>query len=50
MMPSLNWHDLDSFEPGEFYRQVESGKTVQFVGVASMPEVEGGDVGVFRFV
>jgi len=50
MMPSLNWHDLDSFEPGEFYRQVESGKTVQFVGVASMPEVDGGDVGVFRFV
>ena len=49
-MPSLNWHDLDSFEPGAFYRQMESGKTVQFVGVASMPEVDGGDVGVFRFV
>src|SRR5438874_3220143 len=49
-MPSLNWHDLDSFEPGAFYRQVESDKTVQFVGVASMPEVDGGDVGVFRFV
>jgi hypothetical protein len=50
MMPSLTWHDLDSFESGAFYRQVESGKTVQFVGVASMPEVDGGDVGVFRFV
>ena len=49
-MPPLNWHDLDSFETGAFYRQVESGKTVQFVGVASMPEVDGGDVGVFRFV
>src|SRR6266516_4761826 len=50
MMPSLNWHDLDSFEPGAFYRQMESGKTVQFVGVASMPELDGEDVGVFRFV
>jgi len=50
MMPPLNWHDLDSFEPGAFYQQVESGKTVQFVGVALMPEVDGGDVGVFRFV
>ena len=41
-MPSLNWHDLDSFEPGEFYRQVESGKTVQFVGVnAGAGEVHG---------
>src|SRR5260370_21471180 len=49
-MPSLNWHDLDSFERGAFYRQVESDKTVQFVGVASMPEVDGGDVGVFRFL
>ena len=48
-MPSLNWHDLESFEQ-ELYRQVESDKTVQFVGVASMPEVDGGDVGVFRFV
>src|ERR1700716_4092236 len=46
-MPSLNWHDLDSFEPGAFYRQVESDKTVQFVGVASMPEGGGGGGGVF---
>jgi len=50
MMPSLNWHDLDSFEPGAFYRHMESGETVQFVGVASMPELDGEDVGVFRFV
>jgi hypothetical protein len=50
MMPSLNWRDLDSFELGEFYRHMESGATVQFVGVASMPELNGEDVGVFRFV
>src|SRR5215216_4513354 len=50
MMPSLNWHDLDSFEPGAFYRHMESGETVQFVGVASIPELDGEDVGVFRFV
>jgi hypothetical protein len=49
MMPSLNWHDLDSFEAGAFYRHMESGETVQFVGVASMPELDGEDVGVFRF-
>ena len=49
MMSSLNWHDLDSFEGGAFYRHVESGETVQFVGVASMPELDGEDVGVFRF-
>jgi hypothetical protein len=50
MMPSLNWRDLDSFELGAFYRHMESGATVQFVGVASMPELDGEDVGVFRFV
>jgi hypothetical protein len=50
MMPSLNWHDLDSFERGAFYRHVESGATVQFVGVASMPELDDEEVGVFRFV
>jgi hypothetical protein len=49
-MPSLNWHDLDSFERGALYRHMESGETVQFIGVASMPELDGEDVGVFRFV
>lgn len=48
-MPSLNWHDLDRFERGAFYRHSESGETVQFVGVASVPELDGEDVGVFRF-
>jgi hypothetical protein len=49
-MPSLDWRDLDSFELGAFYRHMDSGETVQFVGVASMPELGGEDVGVFRFV
>jgi hypothetical protein len=42
--------DLDSFEPGAIYRHLHSGEIVEFVGVASMPELEGEDVGVFRFV
>ena len=41
--------DLDSFEPGAIYRHLHSGEIVQFVGVASMPELGGEDVGVFRF-
>jgi hypothetical protein len=49
-MPSLGWRDLDRFERGDFYRHSDSGETVQFVGVASMPELGGEDVGVFRFV
>jgi hypothetical protein len=42
--------DLDGFEPGEIYRHLHSGEIVQFVGVASMPELDDEDVGVFRFV
>ncbi len=49
-MPSLDWHDLDSFEPGAIYRHLHSDEIVQFVGVASMPELDGENVGVFRFV
>jgi hypothetical protein len=41
--------DLDSFEPGAIYRHLQSGEIVEFVGVASMPELDGEDVGVFRF-
>jgi hypothetical protein len=42
--------DLDSFEPGAIYRHLHSGEIVEFVGVASMPELADEDVGVFRFV
>lgn len=42
--------DLDSFEPGASYRHSHSGGTVEFLGVASMPELDGESVGVFRFV
>jgi hypothetical protein len=49
-MPSLDWHDRDSFEPRAIYRHTESNRPVEFLGVASMPELDGEDVGVFRFV
>jgi len=42
--------DLDSFEPGAAYRNLASGEILEFLGVASMPELDGEDVGVFRSV
>jgi hypothetical protein len=42
--------DLDSFERRTIYRHMPSGEAVEFLGVASMPELDGEDVGVFRFV
>lgn len=42
--------DLDSFEPGLTYRHLHTGEVVEFLGVASMPELDDEDVGVFRFV
>jgi hypothetical protein len=42
--------DLDSFEPEAIYRHSHSGAAVEFLGVASMPEPDGEEVGVFRFV
>lgn len=49
-MPSLDWRDLDRFQRGDFYRHSDTGDTVQFIGIASMPELGGDDVGVFRIV
>jgi hypothetical protein len=42
--------DLDRFERGALYRNSYSGEIVEFLGVASMPELDGEEVGVFRFV
>ena len=42
--------DLEGFEPGAVYRHLDSGEILQFLGVASMPELDGEDVGVFRVV
>jgi hypothetical protein len=42
--------DLDSFKPGTLYRHSYSGDVLEFLGTASMPELDGEDVGVFRFV
>jgi hypothetical protein len=41
--------DLESFEPGTVYLHDGTGKLVEFVGTASMPELDGEDVAVFRF-
>lgn len=42
--------DLDSFEPGTLYRHDETDAVLEFVGTARMPELNGEDVGVFKFV
>ena len=42
--------DLDTFKEGAIYRRNRSGETVEFVGIASMRELGGEDVGVFRFL
>jgi hypothetical protein len=42
--------DLDTFEPGRLYRHDDTDAVVEFVGRARMPELNGEDVGVFRFV
>ena len=42
--------DLDGFEPRAIYRNSYTGEVVEFLGVASMPELDGEEVGVFRFV
>lgn len=41
--------DLDSFRQGAMYRHVPSRETAEFLGVASMPELDDEYVGVFRF-
>ena len=42
--------DLDDFETGALYRHDSTDEIVEFVGTATMPELHGEDVGVFRFV
>ena len=42
--------DLDDFEAGALYRHDSTDEIVEFVGTATMPELHGEDVGVFRFV
>jgi hypothetical protein len=41
--------DLDSFIPGTLYRCDTTDDVWEFVGVATMPELDGEAVGVFRF-
>lgn len=42
--------DLSTLDVGALYRHDDSGEVVEFIGVASMPELPGEDVGVFRSV
>jgi hypothetical protein len=42
--------DLESFEPGVVYLHDETGRFVEFVGKAAIPELDGEDVAVFRCV
>jgi hypothetical protein len=42
--------DLETFEPGTFYRHDGTDAVLEFVAVATMPELNGEDVGVFRSV
>lgn len=50
MSPSHRRQDLDGFVVGALYREDHSSETVEFVGTASMSELGGEEVGVFRFV
>jgi len=42
--------DLEQFAPGALYRNDDTDAVVEFIGIATMPELHGEDVGVFRFV
>jgi hypothetical protein len=42
--------DLDDFETGALYRHDSTDEIVEYVGTATMPELHGEDIGVFRFV
>jgi hypothetical protein len=42
--------DLERLEPGVLYRHSYTDDVLQFLGVATMPELDGEEVGVFRFM
>lgn len=41
--------DLETFLPGELYRHSDTDEIVEFIGIATVPEMRGEDVGVFRW-
>jgi hypothetical protein len=45
-----NRPDLDTFIIGALYRESHADCVVEFVGAATVPELDGEDVAVFRFV
>jgi hypothetical protein len=42
--------DLADFEVGALYHHHDTGEVVEFIGIASVDELAGEDVAVFRFV
>jgi hypothetical protein len=46
----MNRPDLDSLVPGRLYRESLGDFVVEFVGTAFMPELDGEDVAVFRYM
>jgi hypothetical protein len=46
----MNRPDLNKFVPGRLYRESNGAFVVEYVGTAFMPELDGEDVAVFRFV
>jgi hypothetical protein len=50
MTTAWNRPDLGDFEVGALYREALGGFVVEFIGTACVPELDGEDVAVFRFV
>jgi hypothetical protein len=42
--------DLDRFELGAFYRNDHTDAVLEFMGIATMPELHDEVVGIFRFI
>jgi hypothetical protein len=47
--PFLTWYDLERFEVGAIYVHVNTDLLLEFIGVATLPEL-GEKVAVFRYV
>ena len=45
-----NRPDLERFEVGAHYKHQDTDEVVEFIGLASMPELAGEDVAVFRYL
>ena len=50
MAAPWNRPDLEEFSSGVLYRESHGGFVVEFVATACVPELDGQDVAIFRFV